>query len=168
MSVAATSEHPEPADDEARLAAHATALADAVVDALPAWLEGAVARRMCDWRGELPATVAVRAAEAGRLARDDVAPRLRELLATDVDRQRSTPLSVVRRAVPYANAVLAEAGVPEVVRDEAAERALPDDVFDLAPMTLGDVGPEVVEAGIVWGAAKAHVVLARRRAEGRR
>jgi hypothetical protein len=35
-------------------------------------------------------------------------------------------------------------------------------------MTLGDVRPDLTEPGIAWGAAKAHVVLARRRAEGRR
>ena len=155
-------------EDEARLAAYATALADAVEAALPGWIERVVAQRMQAWAGQVPGTVAASAAAAGRRARDDVGPRLRTLLATDPDEQRSTPLTLLRQAVPYANAVLADAGVAGVVRDEVAERAFPDDVYDLVPPTLGDVDPGLVEPGLTWGAAKAHVVLARRRAEGRR
>jgi hypothetical protein len=155
-------------DDDERLAAYAAALADAVEAALPGWVERVVAQRMIAWSGCVPEAVATSAAAAGREARDAVAPRLRRLLATDVDDQRSTPLTIVRQAVPYATDVLARACVPAVVRDGVAERAFPDDVYDLAPVTLGDVQPDLVEPGLTWGAAKAHVVLARRRAEGRR
>ena len=143
-------------------------LADSVEAALPGWVERVVAGRVADWNAPVPPDTAERAAEAGRRARDDVAPRLRQLLASDVDDQRSTPLSLVRQAVPYATEVLARAGVPPVVRDEVAERVFPDDDYDLVPATLGDVHPDLVEPGLVWGAAKAHVVLSRRRAEGLR
>jgi len=69
--------------------------------------------------------------------------------------------------------VLRQAGVPGVVRDEEAQRQFPDDDYDLTPANFADLdaGPTeggLAEAGIAWGAAKAHVVLARRRREGRR
>ena len=71
--------------------------------------------------------------------------------------------------VPAALAqVLADAGVPPIVRDEFEERAFPDDVYGLAPASFADLDPALREPGLVWGAAKAHVVLARRRAEGLR
>ena len=96
------------------------------------------------------------------------ARRSAALLATDVDEQRANPLAVLRSAVRYPTAVLAAAGVPPVVRSEFDERAFPDDVYGLAPATWADLDPALQERGIVWGAAKAHVVLGRRRAEGKR
>ena len=36
------------------------------------------------------------------------------------------------------------------------------------PATFADLDPDLGSAGIAWGAAKAHVILARRRSEGRR
>jgi hypothetical protein len=41
-------------------------------------------------------------------------------------------------------------------------------VYDLTPASFADVDPALHEPGLVWGAAKAHVHLARRRREGRR
>ena len=46
--------------------------------------------------------------------------------------------------------------------------SFPDDPYDLTPGSFADVDPSLHEPGLVWGAAKAHVVLARRRREGRR
>jgi hypothetical protein len=69
---------------------------------------------------------------------------------------------VLRGAVVYPAAVLRAAGVPEVVRDEFAERAFPDDGYDLSPATWRDLGDEVHEAGLVWGAWKAKQHLDRR------
>ena len=54
-------------------------------------------------------------------------------------------------------------GVPPVVRDEVAEQVMPDDVYDLAPGAWADVDDALAEPGLTWGAAKAYVVLARRR-----
>ncbi len=90
-------------------------------------------------------------------------PLLRTLLATDVDAQRANPLAILRQAVRYPNEVLAAAGVPAVRRDAHAERLFPDDAYDLGPAAFGDLHPSVHEPGLVWGAAKAHVILARRR-----
>ena len=98
----------------------------------------------------------------------DVAPRVRALLELDVDSQPTGPLAVVRTVVVHPTRVLAGAGVPPVERDEFAERAFPDDVYDLTPGSFRDLGENVHEAGLRWGAAKAHMTLARRRAEGLR
>jgi hypothetical protein len=95
-------------------------------------------------------------------------PALRQLLAADVDDQRTNPMAVLRGAVRYPTRVLQAAGVPAVVRDEFAERAFPDDLYDLAPATWADIDPALHEPGLTWSAAKAHTVLARRRAEGMR
>jgi len=46
-----------------------------------------------------------------------------------------------------------------------AAEAFPDDPYDLTPGSLADLDPELVHAGISWGAAKAHTVLRRRRSE---
>jgi hypothetical protein len=70
---------------------------------------------------------------------------------------------VLRAAVRHPTAVLAEAGVPEVVRDRFAEETFPADVYDLSPAAFADIDPALAEPGLVWGAAKAHVVLTRRR-----
>jgi hypothetical protein len=151
--------------DAARLAALATALADGVEAALPGWVERAVTSRA----GVADSGVRAAIAEAGRQAAAEVGAEVRALLATDVDEQRVNPLSLLRRAVRYPTEVLRAAGVaPSTRRDEFAERAFPDDVYDLSPATWSDVDPSLHERGIVWGAAKAHVVLARRRREGKR
>ena len=159
MATSMGGDNPDDPDDVERLAAFATALADAAEAALPAWVERAVVSRL----DLLTGTTRAAAAEAGRRAVDEVGPRLRALLATDVDSQRANPLAVLRGAVRYPTEVLRAAGVAPVRRDPFAERAFPDDVYDLAPATWADVDPTLHERGIVWGAAKAHVVLARRR-----
>lgn len=151
-------------DDAERLKALATALADAVGAALPAWVERTVAARV----GPLDTELQLAAADAGRGAAADVGAKVRTLLATDVDAQWTGPLALLRTAVRYPTEVLRAAGAPPAARDPFAERAFPDDVYDLAPATWSDIDPALQEPGIVWGAAKAHVVLARRRHEGRR
>jgi hypothetical protein len=95
-------------------------------------------------------------------------PELRALLAADVDAQRANPLALLRAAVRHPTEVLRAAGVAPVARDEFAEHSFPDDIYDLSPAAFADVDPSLTELGIVWGAAKAHVILTRRRAEGLR
>ncbi|MFM8862787.1 MAG: hypothetical protein ACKOIA_10110, partial [Acidimicrobiia bacterium] len=80
--------------------------------------------------------------------------------------QPTGPLSVVRRAVVFPPVVLRPAGAPPVERDDAARTMFPDDDYDLTPASFAELDPALTEAGIVWGAAKAHVHLARRRAMG--
>ncbi len=75
---------------------------------------------------------------------------------------------MLRSLVPYPTAVLRAAGARPVARDEFAARNFPHDAYDLSPATFADVDPACTSPGLVWGAAKAHVHLARRRREGRR
>ena len=145
---------------------HADALVAAVEAALPRWVERSVRRLLVAYVGSADPLVMAQAAEAGRRAVEEVVPELRALLATDVDEQRTNPLSLLRGAVRYPTAVLREAGVPPVVRDDFSERSFPDDDYDLTPASFADVDPSLHEPGIAWGAAKAYVHLARRRAGG--
>jgi hypothetical protein len=156
------------ASDEAMLARLATELADAVESSLGGWVVASVVRIHTAWSGSCPPQVRDAAAAAGAEATAVVGPAVRVLLATDPDDQRVNPLQIIRTATAYPTAVLRDAGVPAVERDAEAVRQFPDDVYDLTPMGFADLAPGVHDPGIAWGAGKAHVVLARRRREGRR
>ncbi len=150
--------------DAAALVAYAAALVAAVEIALPVWVEQMVVQRWHAWSAVPPATALLEAARvAAQAARAEVDASLRALLVSDVGDQRTNPLSILRQAARYPSGVLAAAGVPPVVRDAQAERLFPEDLYDLGPAAFADLGATVHEAGLVWGAAKAHVVLARRR-----
>ncbi len=155
---------PDDPEDAAALARYAAALADAVELALPGWVERAVEAAWRAGTGEAPsAELRAAAADAGRQAQGEVGPALRALLAADVDAQWTNPLAIVRTAVAPATAVLRAAGLAPVDRDADAVRLFPDDAYDLTPAAFGDLDPAVHEPGLLWGAAKAHVVLRRRR-----
>jgi hypothetical protein len=159
---------PSPEDLEA-LARYAAVLDDGVRASLPGWVERSVERvHVAQLQRRPPAEVRAAATEAGHAAAADVGARVHALLALDIDEQRSNPLALIRQAVPYPTEVLRVAGVPPVARDEFAARQFPDDVYDLAPTSFAEVDPELHEPGLVWGAAKAHVHLSRRRAQGQR
>ena len=92
--------------------------------------------------------------------------RLDELLGTDVDEQRTTPLTLLRHSVRLPTEFLREVGaVPPSTPD--ADR-FPDDVYRIGPATWSDVDPSLHEPGLTWGAWKAMTVLARRRDDGLR
>lgn len=145
--------------DDAALAAHAVALADAIDAVLPGWVERCVRSRLTT------STAAVDAAttDAGQRARADVGAAVRELLLRDVDDQRGNPLALLRGAVRYPTEVLLAAGAPVVERDKFSRERFPDDVFDLTPTNWSDVDPSLQELGIRWGAAKAFVHKQRHR-----
>ena len=156
---------PSAADMEA-LAGYATALADGIAAAVGPWVERSVAS-VCDRQGQLvTGKLRQQAAEAGRMAAAEIGPKVRTLLSMDIDDQRVGPLELVRGAVQFPTEVLREVGVPPVRRDESAVAMFPDDIYDLIPGSFGDLDPSLQETGLVWGAAKAHVFLARRRAAG--
>lgn len=155
-------------DDVAALDRHASALVDALDRHLAPWVVGLVVDRHRQWAGRVPAEVETAARDAGAAAAAEVVPAVRALLERDVDDQRAGPLELVRRAVGPATDALRRAGVPPVARDEVAMRLHPDDDYDLTPGSFAEVHPALHEPGLTWGAAKAHVVLARRRREGRR
>lgn len=148
------------------LAEKAVALADALDAAVSPWLIGAVRRVAAAQRLDGGDRFVLAAEAAAKQAKAQVMPRIRELLATDIDAQTTTPLAVLREGIGPATAVLAELGARPVERDDFAERAFPADVYALAPAAFEDIAPELRDPGIEWGAAKAFVHLRRRRAEG--
>jgi hypothetical protein len=153
----------DPADLD-KLAEYADALGAAVEVALPGWVQRAVADRWSAANGgEPPPELNDAAREAAAAAVDDVLPPLRTLLALDVGEQPTNPLEIIRRAVVHPTRVLAAAGVPALPRDEQARRLFPDDDYDLVPGAFGDLDPSVHDPGLHWGAAKAHVLMRRRR-----
>jgi hypothetical protein len=149
-------------DDETRLRDYALRLADAIDAALPQWVLRSVERFTAS-----PEVLAA-AFAVGEEARAEAGAAVRRLLLTDIDEQTDTPLGILRTAVRYPTEVLQAAGIRPVPRDAFAERAFPDDVYGLTPATFADVDPSLHDPGLEWGAAKAHVHLSRRRAEGKR
>lgn len=154
-------------DDEAFFASVSEQLRDGIVAAVPGWVRSEVERLHVAWSGTLPAEVASSADDAASQAAAEVASVL-ELVLGPVGRERPTnPLAVVREVVvPHPTRVLADAGVPEVVRDDFEERNFPSDVYRLSPAAFTDLDPDLHELGLVWGAAKAKLHLARRRDRG--
>lgn len=142
-------------DDELRqLAAE---LADRVDATIATWVVRSVTGLVVAWSGQVDGGVAEAAEQAGQQARREVGGAVRALLETDIDAQTTTPLALLRTAVRYPTGVLAAAGVPGVQRDEFAEEAFPDDVYDLTPASLADIDPSLADPGLAWGAAKAWV-----------
>jgi hypothetical protein len=135
-------------------------LAAAVDRVLPGWVIRSVQR----FRADLD----LEASTAGEEARLEVGVRMRRLLETDLDQQRSNPLAILRTATRYPTQVLSAAGVPAVVREPFAVEAFPEDIYNLSPATWSDIDPALPEYGIAWSAWKAHEFLRRRRAEGKR
>jgi hypothetical protein len=151
-----------PLDQESEFARLGSELCDSVVEAVPGWIVGAVVDRYADWvrsggasDPEVQAGIARLAEIAGRQAAAEVADPLRMMLAGDVDDQHTTPLALVRPLVAFATAVLAQAGVPSVVRDEFQVRRFPDDEYGLTPASLAALGDRVGDLAIAWGSAKA-------------
>ena len=149
------------------LAEAAEMLADGAIAALPGWVERCVADA-CERAGVAAAELGEAAREAGLQCAAETGPPLRGLLATDVDAQTSTPLSVLRSAVRFPTQVLTDGGVPAPQRDEFDASRFGEDIYGLIPASFADIDPELGPIGIAWGAAKAYEVLQRRRAAGNR
>ena len=150
--------------EQDRLAEASAALVEGVPRALPGWAARRADALLTAWGG-LDATrkkqVVDEARQAGERAGLRVAAELRELLAIDPAEQRATPLEIIRGAVAEPTAVLAAAGLPDVVRDPFEERAWPDDRFGLVPRTLRDLDPDLAAIHFAWGIAKASLLRAR-------
>jgi hypothetical protein len=149
-----------------RLEETAAAVVAGVEEWVPRWVATQVTRLLDAWGRAGPDTrveAEARATEAGETAARRITSALRELFATAPERQRATPLEIVRSAYREPTEVLATAGVPPVARDEFDERSWPDDVYGLVPRTLGDLGdPDLAPLQLAWGIAKATVIRARR------
>jgi hypothetical protein len=147
-----------------RLDEAAAALIDGVGRALPAWATRSADFLLAAWGGLDAARqreVVSAAGEAGEQAARRVAGALRDLLALDPAEQRATPLEIIRSAVAEPTAVLAAAGLPDVVRDPFEEQAWPNDRFGLVPRTLRDLDPDLAAIHFAWGIAKASLLRAR-------
>jgi hypothetical protein len=147
-----------------RLDEAAAALVKGVEAVLPDWIARSADHLLTAWGALEPARrgeVVADARRAGEEAARRVAAELVELLALDPAEQRATPLEIIRGAVAEPTAVLAAAGLPDVVRDPFEERAWPDDRFGLVPRTLRDLDPDLAAVHFAWGVAKASVLRAR-------
>ena len=154
--------------DEQRFAEHGRQLAAAIDAVIEPWVTRCVTET-CAAAG-IPVDDRVRdaASDAARRCRREVAAEMAALVAADVDAQTVTPLQVLRTSVRFPTEALVDLGVEPPRRDDFDRRAFPEDIYGLGPAGFSDVDPSLRDPGLAWGAAKAHVVLARRRAEGRR
>lgn len=145
--------------DEQRLAEFAGELAAQIEATIGGWVT-----RSIEWHLSHDAQVGrARIEQATSDATEQVGQRVRDLLRLDIDQQTTNPLSVLRWAVKFPTEVLLEAGVAPIVRDGFARENFPDDPYGLTPASFSDVDERLHEPGLVWGAAKAHVHLSRRR-----
>jgi hypothetical protein len=131
-----------------------TAVAESLRDAMIAAYEPHVLRRL-DALSIEPRPDIDGAVEAGR---DWLVEQLRLLLARPYPEQRRSPLEVFQESMRFPTQVLAARGLPPVRRDEVAERALPGDLYDLAPSSSATLGEAVWRAHLAWGAEKAAVM----------
>ena len=134
---------------------YAKALADAIDAALAGWVVRSVERVATASGRSVDDGLMAAATEAGETARAEAGVRVRQLLEADIDEQRTTPLSILRDAIRYPSAVLRDAGVPPVERDDYSREAFPDDDYDLTPASFADIDPALTEPALAWGAAKA-------------
>ncbi|MFM8974057.1 MAG: hypothetical protein ACKOOG_15810 [Actinomycetota bacterium] len=158
-----TDEHAQPQAGPEALMAEAGARLVAAVRTLGAdWVVTVVTTRIDQWGALDPAErAAARAAAeaAGARAAARVADALEVLLARPAGEQPSTPLEVMRSLRSEATEVLADAGVPPVVRDDFEARAFPDDVYGIvlrSPVELGD--DDLGGVLLAWGLAKTRVL----------
>lgn len=93
---------------------------------------------------------------------EEVERAIAELVAADVDEPLSGPLERIRRSVAPLNAELDQRGVQPPTRNRLDQQMSPRDHHELGPMTFRDLSDAVHDAGITWGAAKAHLHLRRR------
>ncbi len=154
-------------DDAARMEQYGEKLALAVDVVIGDWIEASVARVARAQLGSVPDDLADAARTAGEAARSEVSTALAALLATDIDDQVTTPLAIVRQAGAHATRVLREAGISPVGRDPFSEERFPADVYGIGPARLVELSEGCHEAGIAWGAAKAHLHRSRHRTEPR-
>ncbi len=174
-------------DDDARLAEIANTLVEGLERELQPWLQTLLLERLAtvsplqvsplqvspseessSGADTDPTSVEHAVATTSATVSDAIVDNVRTLLETDIDEQRANPLALVRSGLGPATELLRELGVDPLIRDPFVEQSYPDDVFDLAPATFGDIHESLHEAGLMWGAAKAHVHISRRKAEGLR
>jgi len=152
---------------DGQLSEHSQTLLDACVAAIPEWITNRIQHVCLVSGGVIPEIVTTKVAGVAHATQAQVQIDLMAVLSVDVDSQRTNPLQVLRGSTLMATALLIEAGIPQVRRDEFEVRSMPDDMFALGPLTWRDLGDDVHDAGIQWGAWKAAMIISRRRDEGK-
>ncbi len=149
-------------EDHATLYRHsADALIQAVDAHLDEWLFALVANRLRDWNGGVDRenTTAECIADIHRLTLSE----LSALVGQDVADQRTTPLHIVRRNLAPLTRLLEDAGVPVPRRDPLRVEMSPQDYYDVEPARFDEIHPDLGAVALTWGAAKAMLILDRRR-----
>lgn len=152
---------------DGQLSEYSQMLFDACVAAIPEWITNRIQHVCLMSGGIIPEIVTTKVADVALATQAQVQIDLMALLSVDVDAQRTNPLQVLRGSTLKATALLVEAGIPPVRRDEFEVRSMPNDMFSLGPLTWRDLGDDVHDAGIQWGAWKAAMIISRRRDEGK-
>ncbi len=145
------------ANDEAKFFEHGQRLHRAIAGAIRPWLDAVTESRLPD------TAISAQLAETLDGITTAVDRSIAELINADVEEPLSGPLERIRREVEPLNDALDRLGVPAPHRDVVDVQMRPADRHTLGPMTFRDLGENVHEAGITWGAAKAHLHLQRRR-----
>ncbi|MEZ5246445.1 MAG: hypothetical protein R2707_15190 [Acidimicrobiales bacterium] len=147
---------PTLADDEARLAAIARELTGLLERLVPEWLHRCASTVAPDLASDQ-----LEAAISDTM--DALVPELRRVLSADVDAGAGNPLAAIRAATGGITRLLVDRRAVPPPRDEFDVRAFPDDLFGFGPASFADIDPTLHEPGLLWGAARAHVHLRRRR-----
>lgn len=142
-------------DEEEKFTQYGQGLYDAISKAIRPWLNHQVLNRVKVLDDEMARAIEICAAQ--------VEESIADLAAADVDAPLSGPLERIRQGVEPLNAMLDQRGVDPPLRNAMDQQMRPGDRHELGPMTFRDLGDAVHDAGISWGAAKAHLHLQRRR-----
>lgn len=142
------------------------ALYVAVIDAVPAWINTRLREVSIALSGTIHPELELAQSQLVSAVTADVKRNLADLLATDVDIQNINPLQVLRDSTKVVADAMLKVGIPLPQRDQFEVRAMPNDIYAIGPLTWRDLGEDVHDAGITWGAWKAAVILSRRRDEG--
>ncbi|MCC7078699.1 MAG: hypothetical protein IT198_16400 [Acidimicrobiia bacterium] len=154
----------------ARAALHETAaeLGDRIGVAVARWVVDSVASVLDAWGGadtSSRARALEEAARAGARAADEATQRIAAIDVESVSRPGVPgPLEVLTDLYGFPSAVLAEVGVPPVVRDDFEVRSFPADPYGLRPRSFRDLpgGEHLADLHLRWGVAKTVLVLAAR------
>ncbi len=171
-----SSSHPEPADEEPPRSApidptaYGIALADAVRAVMPEFVVRVVQERISPFATAIETTAAFASISAqltklGETIASSVDQVLRAFLSSDVDAQRTTPLTIIRDHMVPVTEFLRSVECTQATRDPFDESAFPNDVFAVGPHSWADLGEEVHEVGLRWGAAKAMAHRQRHRSQ---
>jgi hypothetical protein len=141
------------------------ALADVVKAAVPDFVVRVVQDRRAAFANPMnPSSFEVALAQLAQDVTAALDPTLRAFLTSDVDTQRTTPLSIIRNHMAPVTELLRSVECAHADRDPFDESAFPYDVFAVGPHAWADFGEAVHEAGLRWGAAKAMAHRQRHRA----